>query len=585
MTISLLNGSEIVFYSKSGDLLTTLTVDETYTTDYSGGRFARLGTSDKMPITSVAIDNSSDIHVERDSTGSFWLIPSRRLDSDTLRDTLLLINLTAKTDQETIQLNDLSIRVTPKNDCAALGKNFTVRIPENKSAPQKIDFGSLVKDGDFPERENKRRFELLTVPSLYGTIDSADFSKGIFTYTIPAKKIEFPGDTFFIGDVTYSIVDSTSYDVTTLRTEYTVSFIMINTNDEPVVANPDTIQLMENTEIAVTINSVSSILANDSDLDNDIDRNGDGIVDIRDTLKVKLISSPKGTFGTLTLAENGTFSYSAATGRGEDRFQYELSDGQFKDTADIIVRVRSVNTHTPVAILDTIYVVQGSKATTFADGKTILSRIADNDFPDDTIRCIPLAMPTSCGTITVEADGTFLYSHNGSRQFSDSITVTFIDAAGHSATGTFPVKISPTTLVPLAVSITPLNGVIPDSSAIVPSMTELIVPATYMNFGTICDLALNRFVDPADLSVEADLFDVVGNKITSATYPSGNSDALNIGFHENGQLIRLFWNGTNSFGRITGGGVYLLKVRISDRYNGESVSAIELWGTRRPAVE
>jgi len=209
--------------------------------------------------------------------------------------------------------------------------------------------------------------------------------------------------------------------------------------------------------------------------------------------------------------------------------------------------------------------------------------VTDEDLPYDTLNCMPFSGTTKAGTAQINSDGTFSYSHNGERIFADSIPLTVIDAAGHITTGFVVVKIIPAKLNGLSMKITPLSGVIPDSTAILSSMTEQISPTPSMSTGTICDVQLNRFVEQFDLNITVSILDVVGNEVTKASFGEMDKE-IKIGRHESGELIRLFWSGRNSSGRTTGAGTYLLKVQLTDRFNGESIESTALWGTKRAPI-
>ena len=53
------------------------------------------------------------------------------------------------------------------------------------------------------------------------------------------------------------------------------------------------------------------------------------------------------------------------------------------------------------------------------------------------------ATETTFGTVTLGADGTFNYTHDGSENFSDSLTYTIEDAQSTQSTATVTITITP----------------------------------------------------------------------------------------------------------------------------------------------
>ena len=81
--------------------------------------------------------------------------------------------------------------------------------------------------------------------------------------------------------------------------------------------------------------------------------------------------------------------------------------------------LRSV-TQTPVANADTITVAEGGTATLLDGG---VASVLDNDtgLGDSPVTVSLVTGPTQSAAFTLNADGTFSYTHNGSENFSDSV--------------------------------------------------------------------------------------------------------------------------------------------------------------------
>ncbi|MGI9262498.1 MAG: Ig-like domain-containing protein, partial [Woeseiaceae bacterium] len=93
----------------------------------------------------------------------------------------------------------------------------------------------------------------------------------------------------------------------------------------------------------------------------------------------------------------------------------------------------------PVANNDNIVVIRGGTATTLSDGST---SILDNDFDAENDNLfIFLTRNVRRGTLTLNANGTFIYQHNGSRRNSDQFRYILYDGTGFSAQATVRIDI------------------------------------------------------------------------------------------------------------------------------------------------
>jgi hypothetical protein len=139
---------------------------------------------------------------------------------------------------------------------------------------------------------------------LEGTLDLGGATDGSFTYTPPAN---FHGDTTFTYQVA-SKVGEACPEVSAGTAIVTISVASVN--DAPTAAG-DSFTALENHTLNV---AAPGVLANDADVD-------DG-----DTLTAVKKANP--AHGTVTLAQDGGFSYTPDTGYvGADQFSYWASDG------------------------------------------------------------------------------------------------------------------------------------------------------------------------------------------------------------------------------------------------------------------
>ena len=139
------------------------------------------------------------------------------------------------------------------------------------------------------------------VAGLEGEVDVS--SDGSFTYQPPA---DFEGDTEF----TYSMqIDGGADCAGPEDSEANVLLHVVGVNDAPT-AKADAFQALAGRTFSV---AAPGVLANDGDVDGD-------------ALQAVKVNDP--THGAVTLAADGSFSYTPAAGyAGEDGFSYRASDG------------------------------------------------------------------------------------------------------------------------------------------------------------------------------------------------------------------------------------------------------------------
>ena len=229
---------------------------------------------------------------------------------------------------------------------------------------------------------------------------------GSFTYTPNAN---FNGtDTF-----TYKANDGTAdSDVAT------VSITVTPVNDAPE-AKDDPVTTAEDTPTNI------AVLSNDSDVDGD-------------TLSITGVTNP--AHGT-AVVDNGKINYTPAQDyNGPDSLTYKASDGNGgEDTATVSISVTPVNDK-PVAINDSATVNEGGNV-----GGDVLSN--DNDVDDDALAAVLVRGPAN-GTLTLNPDGTFSYTHNGSETTSDSFTYKASDGTLASNVATVSINVSAVNEVP-----------------------------------------------------------------------------------------------------------------------------------------
>ncbi len=124
--------------------------------------------------------------------------------------------------------------------------------------------------------------------------------------------------------------------------------------------------------------------------------------------------------------------------------EFTASDGSYESlVAASVVTFTSAN-NPPQAVDDAIELDEGATATVLVGGATsLLANDTDVD-PGDTLTvdATPVVAPTH-GSVVLNSDGTFSYTHDGSENFTDSFVYQIRDTAGATSTATVAITITP----------------------------------------------------------------------------------------------------------------------------------------------
>ncbi|HYH07464.1 MAG TPA: Ig-like domain-containing protein [Thermoanaerobaculia bacterium] len=205
-----------------------------------------------------------------------------------------------------------------------------------------------------------------------------------------------------------------------------VSITIAPVNDAPV-ANNDAYSVNEGD----TLNG-ASVLANDTDPDS--------------SLTAVLVSGPANA-SSFVLNANGTFTYvHNGSETTSDSFTYKANDGTAdSNVATVTITVNSVN-DAPVAAADSYSVDEGATLSVAAPG--VLGNDADAD--NVTLSAVLVSGPSHATTFTLNPNGSFSYTHNGSETASDSFTYKANDGSADSNTVTVTIAINPVNDAPVA---------------------------------------------------------------------------------------------------------------------------------------
>jgi VCBS repeat-containing protein len=217
---------------------------------------------------------------------------------------------------------------------------------------------------------------------------------GTWTYT--------PGSNFNGSD---------SFTVTISDGQGGISIATVNVgvtavNDAPV-ANNDSLSTTEDTAVTYT---AAQLLGNDTDIDSA-------------TLSIASVASGSGGSAVLNADGSVTFTPNAHF-NGTADFSYIVTDGTSNSTpATATVQVAAIN-DAPVASADSASVLEGGSVVI-----NLVSNDGDVEGALDPASIVITSAPTH-GTVSVNANGTVSYQHDGSETAADSFSYTVKDAQG-----------------------------------------------------------------------------------------------------------------------------------------------------------
>ena len=203
-----------------------------------------------------------------------------------------------------------------------------------------------------------------------------------------------------------------------------------NTNTPPVAVE-DNFSVSEGGTLTVT--SVNGTLANDSDPEND-------------ALTAVLVSDV--SFGALSLNSDGSFSYTHdGSANLNDSFSYQAFDGQLSSSAVMVaISVTTIN-GAPVATADAYNgISEGGTLTVTSVNGTLAN---DSDPENDALTAV-LVSDVSFGALSLNSDGSFSYTHDGSENLNDSFLYQAFDGQSNSNTVTVSISVSAVNEAPVA---------------------------------------------------------------------------------------------------------------------------------------
>ncbi|HXV64356.1 MAG TPA: Ig-like domain-containing protein [Vicinamibacteria bacterium] len=177
-------------------------------------------------------------------------------------------------------------------------------------------------------------------------------------------------------------------------------------------------------------------------LENDSDPDGDAL-----TVNPTPVSGPAN--GALTLNVDGSYEYvHDGSETTVDSFVYEVIDeNDATAMATVSITVAPVN-DPPVAVGDSGTIGQGGELSVAAPGLLLNDSDAEGDAL--TVNTIPMTPPVN-GFLTLNADGSWVYAHDGSATTSDSFVYEVSDGNGGTDTATVNITVTAPNDPPVAV--------------------------------------------------------------------------------------------------------------------------------------
>ena len=239
--------------------------------------------------------------------------------------------------------------------------------------------------------------------------------------------LEADGSVTFTPDADFSGAASFSYiasDGTSLSSSAAATINVAAVNDAPAAA-PVTLASIAEDSGARNITSAELLT---------------GVTDV-DGPGATITSLTIGTGnGTLVNNNNGSWSYTPAL--NDDTlvtFNYTVSDGSLSASATASLDITPVN-DAPVTVADNATVDEGGTVTVLASlAASVLAN--DTDAESDPLTAILVTGPTH-GSLTLNTDGTFSYTHDGSETTSDSFTYKADDGTSPSNSATVTVNVA-----------------------------------------------------------------------------------------------------------------------------------------------
>jgi len=232
------------------------------------------------------------------------------------------------------------------------------------------------------------------------------------------------GSFMYAPDAGYSGVDFFIYRANDGTADSNPAIVTITVGTPPVNTPPVAVDDAYSTPFNTALNvPAPGVLSNDTDIDGN-------------PLTAALVSGPAS--GTLTLNANGSFDFTPAVGfSGNVTFTYRANDGTAdSNTATVTISVGAAGNTPPVAVNDSYTTSEDTALNVPAPG--VLGN--DTDANGDPLTAVLVSGPAS-GTLTLNANGSFVYTPNAGFVGADSFTYQAADASSLSNVATVTIQV------------------------------------------------------------------------------------------------------------------------------------------------
>lgn len=271
----------------------------------------------------------------------------------------------------------------------------------------------------------------VTVTNPVTANDDSQFVYGGNTLTLVASSGVLSNDSDANNlALTASVGQTTAHGVLTLNSDGSLTYVpsagftgtdsfTYTASDGTFTSDPATVQITVGNPIFAFDNSYGtpankalSVDATNGLLSSDFDVNGNALTAAVGTLPAN---------GTVTVNADGSFTYTPNTNFvGDDSFTYTATDGKFtSDPATVQVTVQN-----PVGTVDDFYSTFADQVLTVDPAHGVLAN--DTHGTGTSLAAAIQDQPTN-GTVTLHADGSFVYTPNTAFIGSDSFTYTATD--------------------------------------------------------------------------------------------------------------------------------------------------------------
>ncbi len=387
------------------------------------------------------------------TTGNLTFTPApNTFGSATIAITLQDNGGTANGGVDTSAPQSFAITVNPVNDAPSFIQGADQTVNEDAGPQTVTSWATGISAGPANESGQVLTFNVTgnTNPALFAAGPAVHATTGDLTYT-PAP------NAFGSATITITLQDDGGTANGGVDTSAPQSFaITVNPiNDQPV-AKEDTYGVDEDATLTVP---APGVLTNDTDADGDL-------------LTAVWVSGP--SHGTLVLSANGSFTYTPVLDyNGPDGFTYKAKDSLVEsNVATVTITVHTGN-DAPVAVNDSYTTT--TNVPLVKDALGVLSN--DTDTEHDALTAARVSDP-SHGALTLNSNGSFVYTPTANYAGFDSFTYTANDGQLNSNVATVTITIN--NPVPAITSLYPVSV-----TAGSPPFTLVVTGANFVNGSTI----------------------------------------------------------------------------------------------------